>query len=76
MSVDEWFNVTAGKEMLTEPVTGSVVLKLGNVKVYALDFSGQRLWEMKQYKDSKGNIIVPITEDNSAFYYEIVKDRG
>ena len=73
MTVDEWFNVSGGEEALTEPVTGSIMLKLGNVRVYALDFSGQRLWEMKQYKDSKGNTIIPITEENSAFYYEIIR---
>ena len=75
MQVDEWFNIEGGGDSVTEPVTGMVVFKnLGNIKVYALDFSGRKTHEMAQVKDKKGNIIVPITEDNSAVYYEIVRE--
>ena len=73
MEVDQWFNISGGGDSVTEPVTGSVVLKLGDVKVYALDFSGQRIREMNQFKDTQGNTVVPITENDSAVYYEIVR---
>ena len=73
MVVDEWLNITGGGVMMTEPVTGSVVLKLGNVKVYALDFSGNRIKEMPQIKDGKGNTVITITAENSSVYYEIVR---
>lgn len=73
MVVDEWLNITGGGVMMTEPVTGSVVLKLGDVKVYALDFSGNRIKEMPQIKDGKGNTVITITAENSSVYYEIVR---
>ena len=73
MEVDEWFNITGDGDMVTEPVKGSVVLRLGDVRVYALDFSGQRICEMQQIKDERGNTIIPITEENSAVYYEIIR---
>lgn len=73
MFVDEWFNISGSGDMVTEPITGSFVLKIGDVRVYALDFSGQRLWEMPQLKDSQGNTVVPVSRENSSVYYEIVK---
>ena len=70
---DEWFNVTGEGKMLTEKVTGQVVLKLGKVKVYALGVNGERLWEMPQVTDVRGNTIISVTKENSSVYYEIVK---
>ena len=70
---DEWFNITGEGDMVTEQVAGQVVLKLGKVRVYALNFSGERLWEMQQITDSRGNTIIPITKETSAVYYEIVR---
>lgn len=70
-TVDRWFNILGGDELVTEPVTGRFTLKLGECKVYALDFSGRRICEIPTMKDKNGNLTFEVNADNSATYYEI-----
>ncbi len=59
-----------GGETLSEPVTGSFELKLGNCRVYALDLSGRRIAEIATERTADG-IRFSVNNDNAAVYYEI-----
>lgn len=71
ISIDRWFNTEGGGDLVTEPVTGKFILKLGECKVYALNFSGERVCEIPTQKDKNGNLAFEVNVDNSAVYYEI-----
>lgn len=72
MIVDEWYNIAGGEETVMEPIFGKVILKLGDVDVYALDFSGQRVEKVECAKDNDGNTVLDLTYQGTV-YYEIVK---
>ena len=75
MEMDNLHNIlNRGEELVTEPVTGRFTFKVGKCRVYALDFSGQRIMEMPVSFDKNGNTVMSVTRENSAVYYEIVKE--
>lgn len=60
--------------MLMEPITADLVLKTtDDVKVYALDSSGQRKQEVPTMKTSEGYVSFSIGKEYKTVHYEIVK---
>lgn len=74
MLADRWKQVTGGAESVTEPVTGTFVLKNGKCRVYSLDFSGNRKKEIPTVTDRNGNVSFNVSVEDSSVYYEIVKE--
>ncbi len=74
MTFDDWNNVLVwGTEALTEPVTGKFTLKIGECRVYALDFSGRRIAEIPTIINEQGDVTFEVQSDSAATYYEIVR---
>lgn len=60
--------------VMYEPITGVYTLKIkGDLTVYSLGFSGERLQQIPTSKTKEGYTEFGITQENAAMYYEIVR---